>query len=283
MRWLLRGPTPDFKTIADFRKDNRAAFQPLLQNFNHLCRSLDLFGAELVAIDGSKFKAVNNPRHHYTQDQLRVLLAQIQARIDDYLTALDTQDAAADVYHCPGGHALPFQKQNLNRGQARGLYYDRAACRSCPLQRQCTTGRCRVIGRHAQEAAVEATAARVAAAPEKVAQRKEIVEHVVGTLRVWGHDEFLLRGLAKVKGEFSLSAVVYNLRRVLNLRSVPDLLAAVRARTAGPGRPKRAGRRGWGVPSRPSVSAPTGEPAADRTQWAGRFRPPGRRASFHSL
>lgn len=104
-------------------------------------------------------------------------------------------DAAADVYHCPGSHALPFQKKNLNRGQARGLYYDRAACQSCPLRKACTTGSCRVIGRHAQAAAVEATATRVLAAPEKVAVRKEIVEHVFGTLRLWGHAEFLMKGL----------------------------------------------------------------------------------------
>ena len=324
VRWLLRGLTPDFKTIADFRTDNRAAFKPLLKNFNLLCRSMSLFGAELVAIDGSKFKAVNHPRRHYTQDQLRELLTKIEARIDDYLAELDTQDAqaegapaapgraalqekiarlkerqgnyddllgalkasgqnevsltdadsrkmkgahgehfigynvqvavdaqhdlivaedvvsaandrqqltplataakaalqvatltvvadkgyhqaeqlaacaaagvsayvpapgttsgktkedqavfpkekfrydaAADAYHCPGGYTLPFQKQNLNRGQERRLYYDRAACRGCALLKQCTTGRCRVIARHAQEAAVAATAARVAAA-----------------------------------------------------------------------------------------------------------------------
>ena len=55
--WLLRGLKPDFKTIADFRKDNVAAFKPLFRQFNLLCRQLGLFGAELVAIDGSKFKA----------------------------------------------------------------------------------------------------------------------------------------------------------------------------------------------------------------------------------
>ena len=69
--WLLRGVRPDFKTVADFRRDNRAAFKPLFRHFNLLCRSLDLFGAELVAIDGAKFKASNNTRRHYTAEQLR--------------------------------------------------------------------------------------------------------------------------------------------------------------------------------------------------------------------
>src|SRR6516162_108952 len=57
LMWLLRSIAPDFKTIADFRKDNRACFKGVLKQFNLLCRKLDLFGAELVAIDGSKFKA----------------------------------------------------------------------------------------------------------------------------------------------------------------------------------------------------------------------------------
>src|ERR1700690_70220 len=64
--WLLRSLRPDFKTIADFRKDNRDCFKKVFKQFNLLCRQLDLFGAELVAIDGSKFKAVNNPARRYT-------------------------------------------------------------------------------------------------------------------------------------------------------------------------------------------------------------------------
>jgi hypothetical protein len=64
--WLLRGVRPEFKTIADFRKDNLAAFRPLFKPFNLLCRKPELFGAELVAIDGCKFGAVNNCRRHYT-------------------------------------------------------------------------------------------------------------------------------------------------------------------------------------------------------------------------
>src|SRR5512137_2306524 len=80
--WLLRSLRPDFKTIADFRKDNRKAFKPLFKQFNLLCRKLGLFGAELVAIDGSKFKAVNNPYRHYTQAQLAELVQKIESRID---------------------------------------------------------------------------------------------------------------------------------------------------------------------------------------------------------
>jgi hypothetical protein len=60
-----------------------------------------------------------------------------------------------------------------------------------------------------------------------VARRKTIVEPVFGTMRRWGFDYFLLRGLEKVRAEFSLAALTYNLRRVLNLISLEKLLAAL--------------------------------------------------------
>src|SRR5437868_4013238 len=57
--WLVRTLKPDFKTIADFRKDNKAPLQKVCRQFTLLCKKLNLFSAELLAIDGSKFKAVN--------------------------------------------------------------------------------------------------------------------------------------------------------------------------------------------------------------------------------
>ena len=386
--WLLRGVRPDFKTLADFRRDNRAAFKPLLRDFNLLCRKMDLFGAELVAIDGSKFKASNNSRRHFTAEQLRGLLGKIEARIEEYLGELDRQDAEAegvpaapgceglqekiaqlrecrgryggllgelaqggqneialsdadsrkmkgahgghfigynvqvavdarhdlivsedvvqaandlgqlgamavaakqelgvetlqavadkgyhqtdqleaceaagvepfvpepgsrsgqgpqgraifpkehfrydaqaDTYHCPGAAVLPRVSLHTKGGKQSHLYWNRAACRSCALRSACTTGPWRVLSRRVNQAAAERAAARVAAQPGIVARRKTIVEHVFGTLRVWGHDHFLMRGLGKVRAEFSLSALAYNLRRVLNLRSVGQLLAGLR-------------------------------------------------------
>ncbi len=79
LMWLLRHLTPDFKTIADFRRDNRQCFKGVFKQFNLLCRKLDLFGAELVAIDGSKFKAVNNPARRYTAEQFQELVQKRQA------------------------------------------------------------------------------------------------------------------------------------------------------------------------------------------------------------
>jgi hypothetical protein len=138
-------------------------------------------------------------------------------------------DGARDCYRCPQGCELPRRGVKPSRGRTYDLYYDRQACAGCPLRAQCTASSHRVLARLPNQAVVERTAARVAAQPQVVAQRKTIVEHVFGTLRIWGHDRFLLRGLAKVRAEFSLSALAYNLRRVLNVLGVPALLRALRA------------------------------------------------------
>jgi len=114
-----------------------------------------------------------------------------------------------------------------NRGKARDYYYNVAACGACAHRDECTTAKYRKISRLENEAVVERQAARVAAKPEVVAERKTIVEHVFGTLRLWGHDEFLCRGLAAVRAEFSLSALSYNLRRALNVIGVEKLTAGL--------------------------------------------------------
>jgi hypothetical protein len=66
-----RDRAPDFKTIADFRKDNRAAFKNLLREFTALCQGLELFGDELLAVDGVKLKASNHPDRNTSQRKLR--------------------------------------------------------------------------------------------------------------------------------------------------------------------------------------------------------------------
>ena len=68
--WLLRHLKPDFKTIADFRRDNRAAFRAVFREFVLLCRQLDLFGRELLAVDGTRIKAVNNKDRNFTRASL---------------------------------------------------------------------------------------------------------------------------------------------------------------------------------------------------------------------
>ncbi len=65
--WLLGGLRPDFRTITDFRRVNVVAFKPLFRSFVVLCRQLDLFGRELVAMDGTRLKAVSSHRRNFTR------------------------------------------------------------------------------------------------------------------------------------------------------------------------------------------------------------------------
>lgn len=379
--WLTGNLRPDHWTVAAFRREHKARFKAVLRQFNLVCRKLELFGAELVAIDGAKFKAVNSPKRHYTAAQLAELITHIDARIDDYVQQLDqadeataevpgqptadelaqklaqlqhrrahhadlqtalaasgqtevsltdpdsrgqkkvgvgynvqiavdakhhlivaetveqdandlhqlapmaqaahaelsaaivvadagyhergqlktceeaglttyvpapatssgrstdgqavypkenfTYDAVRDVYRCPAGQELPRAGTGEKHGKPCDYYYNTAACAGCLQHAQCTSAPYRKLSRLENEAVVERQAQRVTAQPELVARRKEIVEHPFGTMRQWGHDEFLCRGLAMVRAEFSLTALAYNLRRALNVKGVADLLKAL--------------------------------------------------------
>lgn len=90
--WLLGRLAPDFKTIADYRKDNRWAIRQVCREFTLFCRELDLFGGELVAIDGSKFKAVNSRDRNYTRRKLDSKLRRLEEKIETYLNELDEAD-----------------------------------------------------------------------------------------------------------------------------------------------------------------------------------------------
>src|SRR3979411_1300017 len=90
--WLVGRWAPDFKTIADFRKDNGAAIRAVCRQFVELCRQLGLFTRAVVAIDGSKFKAVNNRDKNYTVAKVTGRMEQVDASIARYLRALDRSD-----------------------------------------------------------------------------------------------------------------------------------------------------------------------------------------------
>jgi transposase len=91
--WLLNQLAPDFKTIADFRRDNRAAIGKACRWFVQFCRGHGLFGAELVAIDGSKFAAQNSPQRAHTVAQVKEEVDKLDKRIGAYLAVLDEADA----------------------------------------------------------------------------------------------------------------------------------------------------------------------------------------------
>jgi hypothetical protein len=90
--WLTGRLMPDFKTIANFRKDNGKAIRNVCRQFVVLCQQLGLFSEALVAIDGSKFKAVNNRDRNFTSAKLQRRMEEIESSINRYLVDLDTAD-----------------------------------------------------------------------------------------------------------------------------------------------------------------------------------------------
>lgn len=383
LMWLVRRLTPDFKTIADFRRDHAAALKGVGREFVLLCRRLDLFGGELLAIDGSKFRAVNARDRSYTPVRLATLQRDIDRTIARYLRELERQDEAeagtegpsaetlrekiagleqrrahydglqqelaahgetvvsltdpdsrpmlsggrievcynvqtavdakhklivaedvtnaagdrdqlspmataaqevlggaravvvadqgyyhgaeiktcveagltplvprpltsanearglytkddfaydpgADVYHCPAAETLTCRSTTRELGRTIRNYRT-SACGRCALKPRCTRNKDgRKITRWVDEHLLEEMAAHLRRAPTLFAQRKALSEHPYGTMKR-GMDQgyFLLKGLRKVRGEFSLTALAYNLKRVINLVGVPQLVAAL--------------------------------------------------------
>ena len=94
LMWLTSRLAPDFKTIADFRKDNGEAIRLVCREFVMLCRKLNLL-SDTLAIDGSKFKAVNNRDKNFTRAKMKRRIAEVEAGIERYLDKLDSADQAA--------------------------------------------------------------------------------------------------------------------------------------------------------------------------------------------
>jgi transposase len=110
--WLTGRLAPDFKTIADFRRDNGSAIRRVCAQFVAFCRNLHLLDSASVAIDGSKFKAVNHREKNFTQDRLTRRMAAIEGTIDRYLAELDRADRQHEL---TGVAVLPAKVERLKR------------------------------------------------------------------------------------------------------------------------------------------------------------------------
>lgn len=107
-------------------------------------------------------------------------------------------------------------------------YVNRHACRECELRSQCTSSTFRKVTRWAGEAVLDRMEQRLAARPGILDLRRETVEHPFGSIKQWmNQGAFLMRGLEKVRAEFSLTALAYNMTRAINLVGVPELMRAV--------------------------------------------------------
>ena len=138
-------------------------------------------------------------------------------------------DAEHDAYICPAGQTLKPVREGRLRNLKKIDYGNPKACRYCPLRARCTKN-VRCVSRLENEAALDRMAARLKARPDVLDQRRETVEHPFGTIKQWmNQGAFLTRGLEKVRAEFSLTALAYNLRRALNIVGMEKLMAAVAA------------------------------------------------------
>jgi len=97
LMWLTGRLSPDFKTIADFRKDNGDAIKSVCRQFVMICRHINLFSESMIAIDGSKFKAVNNRDRNYTKAKIKRRIAAIDKSLNRYLAQLDSFDLQEQV------------------------------------------------------------------------------------------------------------------------------------------------------------------------------------------
>ena len=139
-------------------------------------------------------------------------------------------DPDRDAYFCPGGHELKPFRYGKKRKMTKTDYANKQACADCPLRPRCTDAGYRAVSRLEHEDALDRMAARLKARPEVLDRRREMVEHPFGSIKQWMYQgAFLMRRLEKVRAEFSLTALVYNLRRALNIVGVDKLIAAVAA------------------------------------------------------
>jgi len=120
--WLLKRLAPDFKTIADFRKDNAGAIKYACRSFIQFCRESNLLSGRLIAIDGSKFKAAGSQDKALTRKQLRERRQRIDRQIDSYLEQLDQTDG--DAVHLDMEHDRV--RQALARLESEGAQLDQA-------------------------------------------------------------------------------------------------------------------------------------------------------------
>ena len=269
LMWLLKKLRPDFKTIADFRKDNKKAIKKVCREFTLLCKRIELFGGELISIDSSKFKASNSKKQNFNQakeilevDELEVLAdkgyynaVEIKGCVDNGLTPYipETEsrvpkkanipgpefyntefryDKGRDIYICPGGQELTGRSKFDIKGKVMKLYKSKE-CVGCQLRGKCTRNKIgRVIYRWEHEDILEDMRRRVEENPEKMKKRQWLSEHPFGTIKRGFDQEYMLtRGIEKVGAEISLSILAYNIKRTINIIGVRKLIAYLRQKS----------------------------------------------------
>ena len=137
--------------------------------------------------------------------------------------------AEDNAYRCPAGESLTYRHSSMEDGLKIDSYYNALACKTCRLKAQCTTSKERRVRRWEHEGVLDTMQNRLDRNPGKMKQRRCTVEHVFGTLKFWmGSAHFLMKSLTNVGTEMSLQVLAYNLRRVLNILGVEEMMRAIR-------------------------------------------------------
>lgn len=132
-------------------------------------------------------------------------------------------------YRCPAGQHAIYRFSGVENGMTLHRYWS-SACPSCPIRSACTPSDYRRIARWEHEDVLERMQARLDRMPEAGILRRRTVEHVFGTFKAWmGATHFLMKTLPKVRTEISLHVLAYNLKRMIQMFGVPQLIAVMRA------------------------------------------------------
>jgi len=118
--WLMRKLHPDFKTIADFRKENKEQLKGIFKEFNLLCKDWGLFGGELVAVDGTKFRADNSKKNNYNKKKIDRQLKYIDEKIEEYLKSLENCDKEPDA---KPKYTIEELKEKIEELEKRKAFY----------------------------------------------------------------------------------------------------------------------------------------------------------------
>lgn len=134
-----------------------------------------------------------------------------------------------NAYLCPAGETLPFRFVGKDRDEDVDVYFTNK-CAGCALKSRCTTGKERRVRRSKYQHAMDAVRERLETKPDAMNIRRRTVEHPFGTLKDWmGHTHFLTKGIEKVSTEMSLAVLAYNLKRMISMMGVKQLIATIRA------------------------------------------------------
>ena len=138
-------------------------------------------------------------------------------------------DAEEDIYVCPAGERLTYRMNSQEQGRTMRVYWT-SVCPTCPIKDKCTTGKERRVRRWEREDVLERVQQRLNDDPSKIPLRSKTVEHPFGTIKGWmGATHFQMKTLAHVGTEMALHVLAYNMKRVMAIVGVPDLIRAMRA------------------------------------------------------